>query len=118
MVVLDAGGSVETASWVDHVPALLHAYYPGSEGNTALAEILFGRTNPSGKLPFSWEKRWEDCAAYGNYPDKEHPKTNTYKEGRVSGLPLVRRQEHPTAVSLRLWAELHAVRLVGPEVHA
>ena len=85
VVVLNAGGSVETASWIEHVPALLHAYYPGSEGNTALAEIVFGRTNPSGKLPFSWEKRWEDSAAYGNYPDKEHPKANTYKEGVFLG---------------------------------
>ena len=85
VVVLNAGGSVETASWIEHVPALLHAYYPGSEGNTALAEIIFGRTIPSGKLPFSWEKRWEDSAAYGNYPDKDHPKSNTYKEGVFLG---------------------------------
>ena len=85
IVVLNAGGSVETASWIEHVPALLHAYYPGAEGNTALAEILFGRTNPSGKLPFSWEKRWEDCAAYGNYPSQKHPKDNTYKEGVFLG---------------------------------
>ena len=85
VVVLNAGGSVETASWVEHVPALLHAYYPGAEGNTALAEIIFGRTNPSGKLPFSWEKRWEDCAAYGNYPTREHPTSNTYREGVFLG---------------------------------
>ncbi len=85
VVVLNAGGSVETASWIEHVPALLHAYYPGAEGNTALAEIVFGQTSPSGKLPFSWEKRWEDSAAYGNYPDREHPKANTYKEGVFLG---------------------------------
>ena len=85
VVVLNAGGSVETASWIEHVPALLHAYYPGAEGNTALAEMIFGRTNPSGKLPFSWEKRWEDCAAYGNYPTKEHPTSNTYQEGVFLG---------------------------------
>jgi beta-glucosidase len=85
VVVLNAGGSVETASWIEHVPVLLHAFYPGSEGNRALAEIVFGQTNPSGKLPFSWEKRWQDCAAYGNYPDKEHPTSNTYKEGVFLG---------------------------------
>ena len=84
-VVLNAGGSVGTASWIERVPALLHAFYPGSEGNTALAEIIFGKTNPSGKLPFSWEKRWEDSAAYGNYPDKDHPTANTYKEGVFLG---------------------------------
>ena len=85
VVVLNAGGSVETASWIEHVPALLHAYYPGAEGNTALAEIVFGKTNPAGKLPFSWEKRWEDSAAYGNYPNHDHPNSNTYKEGVFLG---------------------------------
>ena len=85
VVVLNAGGSVETAPWIEHVPVLLHAYYPGSEGNQALAEIIFGQTSPSGKLPFSWEKSWEESPAYGNYPDREHPQSNTYKEGVFLG---------------------------------
>ena len=85
VVVLSAGGSVATAGWIGHAPALLHAYYPGQEGNVALAEILFGKLSPSGKLPFSWEKRWEDSAAFGNYPTKEHPRSNTYKEGVLLG---------------------------------
>ena len=85
VVVLNAGGSVATASWVGRVPALLHAYYPGVAGNVALGNILFGAVNPSGKLPFSWEKRWEDSAAYGNYPSADHPKDNTYKEGVFLG---------------------------------
>ena len=85
VVVLNAGGSVATKSWLDHAEALVHAYYPGTEGNTALAEIIFGRTNPSGKLPFSWEKRWEDDAAYGNYPSHDHPTANAYKEGVLLG---------------------------------
>ena len=85
VVVLNAGGSVATAGWINQAPALLHAYYPGQEGNVALSEILFGKLSPSGKLPFSWEKRWEDSAAYGNYPTKEHPHSNTYKEGVLLG---------------------------------
>ena len=85
VVVLNAGGSVETAGWIDHAAALVHAFYPGQGGGTALAEVLFGQTNPSGKLPFSWEKRWEDSAAYGHYPDKDHPKTNDYAEGVLLG---------------------------------
>jgi beta-glucosidase len=84
-VVLNSGGSVATASWIGSAQALLHAYYPGSSGNVALAEILLGKTNPSGKLPFSWEKRWEDSAAFSNYPDHDHPKSNTYKEGLFLG---------------------------------
>lgn len=85
IVVLNAGGSVATASWVKRAQALLHAYYPGGAGNVALAEIVFGITNPSGKLPFSWEARWEESAAFGNYPDKNNPASNTYKEGVFLG---------------------------------
>ena len=54
------------------------------EGGTAIAEILFGKTNPSGKLPFSWEKKWEDSAAYGNFP-MDNQKSVTYKEGVFLG---------------------------------
>ena len=48
----------------------MQAWYPGQAGGTALAEILFGDTNPSGKLPASFEKRFEDNAAFGqvSYP--------------------------------------------------
>jgi beta-glucosidase len=67
------------------VPALLDAFYPGQEGGTAIAEVLLGKTNPSGKLPFTWEKRWEDCPAYGNYPTAQTPQSNTYKEGVFAG---------------------------------
>jgi len=85
IVILNAGGSVETKGWIGNVPVLLDAFYPGQEGGTAIAEILFGQTNPSGKLPFTWEKRWEDCPAYHNYPTPENPKSNTYKEGIFAG---------------------------------
>ncbi len=47
---------------------MLHAWFPGQEGGTAIAEILFGDTNPSGKLPATFERKWEDNAAFGNYP--------------------------------------------------
>jgi beta-glucosidase len=85
IVIVNAGGSVETASWISGVPVLIDAFYPGQAGGTALAEILFGKTNPSGKLPFSWDKRWEDCAAYGNFPTPEAPTSNMYKEGVLLG---------------------------------
>ena len=85
IVILNAGGSVETKGWIEKVPVLLDAFYPGQEGGTASAEILFGQTNPSGKLPFTWEKRWEDSAAYGNYPTSQTPAANSYKEGVFAG---------------------------------
>jgi len=85
VVILNAGGSVATDGWLEKAPVLLDAFYPGQEGGAAIAEILFGQTNPSGKLPFTWEKRWEDSPAYGNYPTPEKPKANTYKEGVFLG---------------------------------
>ena len=85
IVILNAGGSVETKAWIANVPVLLDAFYPGQEGGTAIAEILFGQTNPSGKLPFCWEKQWEDSAAFGNYPTAQNPGANTYKEGVFLG---------------------------------
>lgn len=84
VVVLNAGGSVETKDWIGDVPVLLDAYYPGQFGGTAIAEVLFGKINPSGKLPFSWETGWEDSAAYGHFPTASS-KDNTYKEGVFLG---------------------------------
>ena len=85
IVVLNAGGGVETASWLGGVPCLIDAFYSGQAEGTAVAEIIFGKTNPSAKLPFSWEKRWEDNPCYGNFPTKETPTANTYAEGVLLG---------------------------------
>ena len=51
-VVLIGGNTIMMDPWFENVPAVLMAYYPGMEGGTAIAEILFGDVNPSGKLPF------------------------------------------------------------------
>jgi beta-glucosidase len=51
IVVLHGGGGFDVQDWVNQVPALLHAWFPGQYGGQALAEILFGDVNPSGKLP-------------------------------------------------------------------
>ena len=86
VVIVNAGGSVSTAGWIDKVPAFIDAFYPGQEGGTAIAEILFGKVNPSGRLCFTWDKKWEDCPSFGNYPLKENNFTsNTYKEGVFAG---------------------------------
>jgi|CZKI01.1.fsa_nt_gi beta-glucosidase len=68
IVVLNSGGAVRTADWIGQVPALLQAWYPGQEGGRAVAEVIMGSVNPSGKLPISFGKRVEDSASYGNFP--------------------------------------------------
>ncbi len=53
VVVLMGGGAILTADWDQLVPALLLLWYPGEQGGHALAEVLFGRVSPSGRLPFT-----------------------------------------------------------------
>lgn len=67
IVVLNAGSPVEMP-WVDAVPAVLEAFYPGQEGGNAVARILLGEVNPSGKLSETFPKRLEDTPAFINYP--------------------------------------------------
>ena len=85
IVVLTAGGNVDMTKWIGNVPALIHAWYPGQEGGTALAQILFGEVSPSGKLPASFEGRWEDNAAFTSYYPKSGDKHVKYEEGVFVG---------------------------------
>jgi beta-glucosidase len=71
IVVLNGGAAVLMNEWLDKVPVLLAAWYPGQEGGNALADIILGEVNPSGKLPTTFIKKWEDSPAYGNYPETE-----------------------------------------------
>lgn len=70
VVILMGGGPVDMTKWIDHVPAVIQAWYPGSEGGNALAGILFGEVNPSGKLPVTFPKHLEESPAHvlGQYP--------------------------------------------------
>ena len=68
-VVVNAGGAVDFSRWIDDADAVLMAWYPGQEGGTAVAEVLSGRVNPSGKLPISIERSWSDNPAYRSYYD-------------------------------------------------
>jgi len=68
VVVLNTGDPVTMTKWLDTTPALLDMWYGGQEGGNALAAILFGDANPSGKLPVSLPKRFEDSPAAKNYP--------------------------------------------------
>ena len=60
IVTLVNGSPLELGGWLDKVPAVLESWYGGIEGGTAVAEILSGKVNPSGRLPFTWPKRYAD----------------------------------------------------------
>jgi beta-glucosidase len=85
IVVLTAGGNVDMTRWIDNVPAILHAWYPGQEGGTALAQILFGDYSPSGKLPVSFERRWEDNPTFHSYYPASGGNRVPYSEGIFVG---------------------------------
>ena len=69
VVVINAGAPVNLP-WRNEIPAILDAFYPGMEGGNAVARILLGEVNPSGKLPVTFPQRLEDAPAYinGTYP--------------------------------------------------
>ena len=84
IVVLNDGGSVCWDGWLDKVQAVVEAWYPGQEVGLAVAKILFGDVNPSGKLPASFEKKWEDNPSSPYYKINDHGKT-PYTEGIFAG---------------------------------
>ncbi|KAK8016501.1 glycoside hydrolase family 3 domain protein [Apiospora rasikravindrae] len=67
-IVVNQSGSPVTMPWADRVPAIVQAWYQGQEAGNALADVLFGFKNPSGKLPTTFPKRIEDAPAYHNWP--------------------------------------------------
>jgi len=67
IVVLNSGAPV-TMPWIARAPAVVEAWFPGQEGAVAIANVLFGKVNPSGKLPVTFPKRLEDNPAYLYYP--------------------------------------------------
>ncbi len=65
VVIVNSGGGVKMTDWNDQAGAVVYAWYPGQNGNRALAEILTGEVNPSGKLPITIERSFHDSPGYG-----------------------------------------------------
>ena len=70
VVIVNTGSGIQMTGWNDQAAAILYAWYPGQIGNRALAEILSGVTTPSGKLPITIEKRFEDSPGHGYLGDE------------------------------------------------
>ncbi|KAJ2958519.1 hypothetical protein NQZ79_g5927 [Umbelopsis isabellina] len=82
-VVVNQSGTPIDMPWIDEVPAVLQTWYLGQEAGNAIADVLFGKVNPSGKLPTTFPIRIEDTPAYVNYPgDNGHV---NYGEGLYIG---------------------------------
>lgn len=85
LVIVNAGGNVDMNSWIDNVKGLLYAWYPGQEGGTATSDIIFGKINPSGKLPVSFEYKPEDNPTFKSYWDEDKDLNVTFTEGIFLG---------------------------------
>jgi beta-glucosidase len=65
--VLTTGSPVLMDKWINKVDGILEMWFAGSEGGNAIADVLLGNYNPSGKLPMTFPNKWEDCSAFPTY---------------------------------------------------
>lgn len=84
VVVILSGAPTDMTAWIDDAKAVIQTWYNGIEGGRALAEVIFGDKNPSGKLPVSFPRKLEDSPAHklGEFPGGENVK---YGEGIYVG---------------------------------
>jgi beta-glucosidase len=71
IVIVTSGSGIRMTAWYEKAKAIIYAWYGGQTGNQALAEIISGRTNPSGKLPITIEREFKDSPGYGYLPENE-----------------------------------------------
>ena len=114
VVLLQSGGPVLTP-WREKVPALVEAWFPGQNGGTAMARVLFGDAEPrrpaAGHLPGQRGRR-ADLRRPGEVPGRRRDRA--LQGGRPHRLPLVRRDGQGRRLPVRIRAELHDVRLPRP----
>ena len=73
IVLVLSGSGVDMSAWSDKASAIIYGWYPGQSGMQAIADIIVGKVNPSGKLPMTIEKSFKDSPAYGMIPGDMKP---------------------------------------------
>ena len=111
IVVVNTGAPV-AMDWADRVPAIVQLWYPGQEGGDALADVLFGAVNPSGRLPLTFPQRLEDTPAFLNDPGEAGHVL--YGEGIFVGYRFYEARRIEPRFRVRSRALVHDVRLWRP----
>jgi len=109
VVVLNNGSAVTMSAWIDDVAVVLEAWMMGQSGGGAIADVLFGKVNPSGKLAETFPLRVQDTPSYLNFPGRE--RRRALWRGVVHRVSLLRSAGGGRAVPLRLRVELHDLRV-------
>ncbi len=98
LIFVNISGNCAALPWLSRVPAVLQAWFIGSEAGEAIASVLFGDVNPSGKLPFTWYASLDQCGAHAlnTYPGTWRPDhqiiDEEYKEGLFVGYRWIDRE--------------------------
>lgn len=125
IVLVNSGSGIRMGGWNDKAAAVIYGWYPGQSGFTALADILSGKLSPSGKLPMTIEKEFNDSPAKGTMPAgaefyNKAPRAYNerliqlydidYKESVLVGYRWYETNGHRTALPLRIRTFVHHVR--------
>jgi beta-glucosidase len=107
IVVLNIGGVIEVASWRDIPDAILLAWQPGQEGGFAIADILSGKVNPSGKLATSFPMEYQDVPSAKNFPGKLIGNDTSRQTSPFAGKPAEVVYEEGVYVGYRYYTTFH-----------
>jgi beta-glucosidase len=107
VVIINAGGVIETASWRDKVDAILLAWQPGMEAGNAVTDVLSGKVNPSGKLATTFPVKYEDEVSAKNFPGKEYPEKATTGMFGMKAIPTDVTYEEGIYVGYRYYNSFH-----------
>ncbi len=83
IVVMITGAPVLMNGWIKDIPGLLQSWFGGDEAGNAVAEVILGKHDPSGRLPITFPVKWSDCSAYGSYGKQDS--VSVYSDGIFVG---------------------------------